>query len=156
MATELTRPVFETQATDPLLIGKDALMFVMANGDAAAVPTAALALAEKAATISIARRDTPDAVLARVNCAVDEIAAVLRTRLRLDTEAAAPISAPGQPRASRPNGGAGLSADDVAFVKALREHLGDNLGGGNGGGTRVPRPIPPPVQPPMASANRPF
>jgi hypothetical protein len=157
MATELSRPVFETQAKDPLDIGADALLFVMAHGHALDVPTTALHFAEKAAMLSIARRDTPEAVLVDVNRAVDTIANTLRIRAKLDAEEAALTSlvAPHGATGQSIGGGAGLSASDVEFVKALRAHLGDNLDGRGGGGPRVPRPSPLPSKPTAGSA-RPF
>ena len=92
---------FESQSTDALVIGADALLYVMAHGHTISVPTQALRLAEKVAVISIARRDTPQPVLRDVNRAIDLIAASIRTRERLDlapaaltTPPAAPMTAP--------------------------------------------------------------
>ena len=79
-------PRFESTADSGLELGADALLFVMAHGHTISVPTQALMFAEKVGVISIARRETPDAVLSGVNRALDLIAASLRTRDRLDRE----------------------------------------------------------------------
>jgi hypothetical protein len=88
----MTTPMYEFRPfephpghTDPLDVGADALLYVMAYGHTISVPTAVLHFAEKVAVLSIARRETPEPVLVDVNRAITRIAASLRTRLALDT-----------------------------------------------------------------------
>ena len=83
---------FETEGTDNLERGADGLLYVMAHGHAATVPTDVLMFSEKVGVISIARRDTASAVLADVNRALDIIAATLRARAKLDAEPTAPLA----------------------------------------------------------------
>jgi len=89
----MTTPMYEfrpfaplPEHTDPLDIGADALLYVMAYGHTISVPDTALHFAEKVAVLSIARRDTSEPVLVDVNRAITRIAASLRTRLALATE----------------------------------------------------------------------
>src|SRR5947209_108383 len=78
---------FESAGMDNLERGTDGLLYVMAHGHAATVPTDVLMFAEKVGVISIARRkDEVPAVLADVNRALDIIAATLRARAKLDAE----------------------------------------------------------------------
>jgi hypothetical protein len=86
--TPTTFTAFTTTATDPLTVGSDALLYVMAYGHGISVATAALEQAQHVAVLSIARRDTPEPVLRDVNRAIDVIGATIRTRQRLDAEAA--------------------------------------------------------------------
>jgi len=114
---------FETEGTDNLERGADALLYVMAHGHAVTVPTGVLLFAEKVGVLGIARRDVAPAVLADVNRALDIVAATLRARARLDREPAATVAA------ARP--AAGPDAD---------------------GGQRAKLIPPAPTQPPAAAA----
>ena len=96
---------FETQGTDNLERGADALLYVMAHGHAVTVPTTVLLFAEKVGVLGIARRDVAPAVLADVNRALDVIASTLRARARLDREPAATVAAARPPAAPDAHGG---------------------------------------------------
>lgn len=107
---------FETAAIDTLELGADALLYVMAHRHTITVPTDALQLALKVATIAIARQSTAPAVLRDVNDAIDTIAASLRCRLKLDAESAA-AAAPAAAPIDRPNAGPMAPLIDSPIVR---------------------------------------
>lgn len=91
--------LFTSDASDGLELGADALLYVMAHGHCLSVPTEALYFAEKVAIVSIARKETPASILTAVNLAINEIAATIRVRARLDADArtAQPSTTPERP-----------------------------------------------------------
>lgn len=95
---------FESEQSDSLSRGSDALLYVMAHGHTISVPTAALYFAEKVGVQAIADRHVHTGVLRDVNRALDIIAASLRHRDVLDREGLHTLALPA-PEPERPNEG---------------------------------------------------